>query len=110
MRNVICGNHKLELFVYRWLCAHATFDVTSSDFSTFVKALDVISSKCTCILSKCSFFGWFVGFNAIFNTDSLNLFPRCCMIYIDPLKQGGEPLKDIKIYAIFLLYWFPGVA
>ena len=26
MRNVVCGNQKLELFVYRWLCAHATFD------------------------------------------------------------------------------------
>ena len=36
------NNQTTKLFVYRWQCAHAAFDVTC--FPAFVVALDVIST------------------------------------------------------------------
>jgi len=47
MRNLIWANPKTQSFVYRWLHAHAMFDVMC--FPAFVGALDVMS----CVLLIC---------------------------------------------------------
>ena len=42
MHNVICANQKTETLVYRWLCAHAMFNVML--FTALAGALNVIAS------------------------------------------------------------------